>query len=60
MCSKNGGIRKKILPFLLYTKEIKYFILNKKIEKDTERDYFMDSNEALEYGIIDEVLKNDE
>ena len=27
------------------------------IEKDTERDYFMDSNEALEYGIIDEVLK---
>lgn len=29
----------------------------KKIEKDTERDYFMDSNEALEYGIIDEVLK---
>ena len=29
----------------------------KKIENDTERDYFMDSNEALEYGIIDEVLK---
>ena len=29
----------------------------KKIEKDTERDYFMDSDEALEYGIIDEVLK---
>ena len=28
----------------------------KKIEKDTERDYFMDSNEALGYGIIDEVL----
>ena len=28
----------------------------KKVEKDTERDYFMDSNEALEYGIIDEVL----
>ena len=30
----------------------------RKIEKDTERDYFMDSNEALEYGIIDDVLKN--
>lgn len=30
----------------------------KKIEKDTERDYFMDSSEALEYGIVDEVLKN--
>ena len=28
-----------------------------KIENDTERDYFMDSNEALNYGIIDEVLK---
>lgn len=29
----------------------------RKIEKDTERDYFMDSEEALEYGIVDEVLK---
>lgn len=29
----------------------------KRIERDTERDYFLDSNEALEYGIIDEVLK---
>ena len=29
----------------------------KKIEKDTERDYFMDSNEALEYGIVDSILK---
>lgn len=28
----------------------------KKIENDTERDYFMDSNEALEYGIIDKVI----
>lgn len=28
-----------------------------RVENDTERDYFMDSNEALEYGIIDEVLK---
>ena len=27
------------------------------IENDTERDFFMDSNEALKYGIIDEVLK---
>ena len=27
------------------------------IERDTERDYFMDSNEALEYGLIDDVLK---
>ena len=29
----------------------------KKIEQDTERDNFMDSNEALEYGIIDKILK---
>lgn len=27
----------------------------KKIEKDTERDYFMNSKEALEYGIIDKI-----
>lgn len=29
----------------------------KKIEKDTERDYYLDSSEALEYGIIDDILK---
>ncbi len=28
----------------------------KKIEVDTERDYFMDSYEALDYGIIDKIL----
>ena len=28
----------------------------KKIEKDTERDYFMSSNEALEYGIVDKII----
>lgn len=28
----------------------------KKIEKDTDRDYFMTSEEAKEYGIIDEVF----
>ena len=28
-----------------------------KIKADTERDYFMDANEAKEYGIIDEVIK---
>jgi ATP-dependent Clp protease protease subunit len=27
-----------------------------KIEKDTDRDYFMTSEEALKYGIIDEVI----
>ncbi len=28
----------------------------KQIEKDTERDYYMSSEEALDYGIIDEIL----
>ena len=27
-----------------------------KIQKDTDRDYFMSGQEALEYGVIDEVL----
>jgi len=29
----------------------------KQIEKDTDRDYFMDATQALEYGIIDKILK---
>lgn len=28
----------------------------KKVQKDAERDYFMTSEEALEYGIIDEII----
>ena len=27
------------------------------ISKDTERDYFMNSDEALEYGIVDKIIK---
>lgn len=27
-----------------------------KIERDTERDYYLDSEEALEYGLVDKVL----
>lgn len=27
------------------------------IDNDTERDYFMDSTEALDYGIVDKILK---
>lgn len=30
----------------------------KKIENDTERDNFMNSEEALEYGLIDKILEN--
>ena len=28
----------------------------KKVSSDTERDYFLDSKEALEYGLIDKIL----
>ena len=28
----------------------------KEITKDTERDYFLDSKEALEYGIVDKII----
>jgi len=30
-----------------------------KVEKDTERDYFMSSDEAKEYGIIDEIISKE-
>lgn len=30
----------------------------KRIEKDTDRDYYMSSYEALDYGIIDKVIEN--
>jgi len=30
-----------------------------KIERDTERDHFMDASEALEYGIVDKILEKD-
>jgi ATP-dependent Clp protease protease subunit len=29
-----------------------------KIEKDTDRDYFMNADEAKKYGLIDEVIVN--
>jgi ATP-dependent Clp protease protease subunit len=45
---------KKILNEIL-AKNTKQSI--KKIEKDTERDFFMSSQEASEYGIIDKVLE---
>ena len=28
----------------------------KKIEQDTERDYFMDAKEALDYGLVDKII----
>ena len=29
----------------------------KKIEQDTERDYFMNAEEALKYGLVDKIIK---
>ena len=31
--------------------------LLKKIEKDTERDFFMDAQAAIKYGLADKVLE---
>jgi len=28
-----------------------------KIEKDTDRDYFMSAEEAVKYGVIDKIIK---
>ena len=28
-----------------------------KIEKDTDRDFYMDANEAKTYGIVDQIIK---
>jgi len=28
-----------------------------RIRKDTERDYFMDPHDALEYGLIDDIMQ---
>ena len=29
-----------------------------KIERDTDRDYFMSADEARNYGLVDEVVQN--
>ena len=29
-----------------------------KIQNDTERDYFLDAEEAKQYGIIDKIIEN--
>ena len=44
---------KKLLNEIISSKTNKNI---KQVEKDVERDYFMDSSEALRYGIIDKIL----
>ena len=66
-----GGIHGQATDIEIHTKEILYLkdCLNKilsdntgktlkSIEKDTNRDYFLSADEALEYGLIDEIVKN--
>src|SRR5947209_1674480 len=52
---------------LLKTKKIMNEILARltgqpieRVEKDTDRDYFMSAREALEYGLVDHVLRSEE
>lgn len=64
-----GGVQGKAADIETHAKEILELrsILNdilrkhtkqplEKIEKDTEKDYFMSSKQALDYGLIDEVI----
>ena len=30
----------------------------KKVEKDTDRDYYMSAEEAKEYGLVDQIVQN--
>ena len=66
-----GGVQGQATDIEIHAKEIKTLKekLNnilatatgqtlKKIENDTERDFFMDSKEAAKYGLIDEILEN--
>ena len=66
-----GGVQGQATDIEIHTKEILFLrsklnkILSentnktiKQIEKDTNRDYFMDAPSALEYGIIDEIVKS--
>ena len=66
-----GGVQGQATDIEIHTKEILFLKekLNKilsdntgktvnMIEKDTNRDNFMSSDDAIKYGIIDKVVKN--
>jgi len=65
-----GGVEGSVIDVSIHTKEMIRLreIINeilsfhtgqpiKKIEKDTERDYFMSSEEAIEYGLADKIIE---
>jgi ATP-dependent Clp protease protease subunit len=65
-----GGVQGQVTDIEIHTREMvtNRAMLNKilaehtgqpleKIEKDTDRNYFMSANEAREYGLIDEVFQ---
>ena len=65
-----GGVSGQASDIEIHTKEILYLrdklnkILSnntgqsiKTIEKDTNRDHFMSSDKALDYGLVDEIIK---
>ena len=67
-----GGAQGQAVEIEIQAKEILYLkeTLNKllsehtgqpleKIVEDTERDYFLSPHEAVNYGLIDKVIKND-
>lgn len=68
-----GGAQGQVTDIEIQTRELKRIkdSLNKiltlhtgqkfeKIEKDTERDFYMTAQESKEYGLVDEVIKNRE
>ena len=68
-----GGARGQVTDIEIQTRELKRIkdTLNKiltyhtgqkfeKVEKDTERDFYMTAQESKEYGLVDEVIKSRE
>jgi len=68
-----GGAQGQVTDIEIQTRELKRIkdSINKiltlhtgqkfeKVEKDTERDFFMTAQESKEYGLVDEVIKNRE
>ncbi len=68
-----GGARGQVTDIEIQTRELKRIkdTINKilthhtgqkfeKVEKDTDRDFYMTAQESKEYGLVDEVIKNRE